>query len=60
MHQTVLRINKKSWSSGENYHVGMKGLDITLSHKPGWTLKTELGVDDHGHQSIRLWYEKVS
>lgn len=37
----------------------MKGLDVTFTHKPGWTIKTELTVDDHGHQAFHVWHEKV-
>lgn len=59
MHQTALRINKKSWSSGENYHVGMNGLDLTITHKPGWTIKTEVIVDKHGNAGLRVWHERV-
>jgi hypothetical protein len=59
MHQTVLRINKKSWSSGTDYHVGMKGLDVTFTHKPGWTIKTEMIVDNQDHPGLRVWHERV-
>ena len=60
MHQTVLRINKKSWSAGTDYHVGMKGLDVTFTCKPGWVIKTEiLGVDDQGHTNFRVYNEKI-
>jgi hypothetical protein len=57
-HNTALRINKKSWSSGQDYHVGMKGLDLTITHKPGWTIKTELIIDEHGHAGLHVWHEK--
>lgn len=59
MHQTVLRINKKSWSSGTDYHVGMKGLDVTFTCKSGWTIKTEMVVDDQGHSGLRVYNERV-
>tara|TARA_B100002019_G_scaffold152399_1_gene131370 strand:+ start:236 stop:424 length:189 start_codon:yes stop_codon:yes gene_type:complete len=60
MHQTVLRINKKSFSNGNDYHVGMKGLDVTLTCKPGWIFKTEiLGVDDQGHTKLHVYSERV-
>jgi hypothetical protein len=58
MHQTVLRINKKSFNNGD-YYVGMKGLDVTFTHKPGWTIKTEMIVDDKGHPGLRVWHERV-
>lgn len=59
MHQTVLRINKKSFSNGTDYHVGMKGLDVTFTHKPGWTIKTMMFVGDQGHTSLRVWNERI-
>ena len=38
----------------------MKGLDVTFTHKPGWTIKTEmLGVDDQGHTNLRVYTERV-
>jgi hypothetical protein len=47
-------------SNGKDYHVGMKGLDVTFTHKPGWTIKTEmLGVDDQGHTNLRVYTERV-
>lgn len=59
-HETALKINKKSFSNGINYHVGMKGLDITVTHKPGWSIKTETLVDDQGHLGVHLWHEKIT
>ena len=59
-HNTVLKINKKSWSAGENYVVGMKGLDLTITHKPGWTIKTEMIVDNQGHPGLNVWHEKIT
>lgn len=59
-HLTALRINKKSKSFGENYHVGMQGLDVTFTHKPGWTIKTEMIVDNQGHYGLRVWHEKIN
>jgi len=59
MYQTALRINKKSFSNGENYHVGMKGLDVTFTHLDGWTIKTEMIVDDKGHSGLRVWHERT-
>ncbi len=58
MHLTALRINKKSFNNGD-YYVGMEGLDVTFTHKPGWTIKTEMIVDDKGHPGLRVWNEKV-
>ncbi len=57
MHLTALRINKKSFNNGD-YYVGMEGLDVTFTHKPGWTIKTEMIVDDKGHPGLRVWNEK--
>lgn len=37
----------------------MKGLDVTFTHKPGWTIKTEMIVDDKGHPGLRVWHERV-
>ena len=59
-HNTALKINKKSFSNGEDYHVGMKGLDLTITHKPGWAIKTELIVDEHGHLGLHVWHEKTT
>jgi len=58
-HLTALRINKKSWSSGSDYHVGMDGMDVTLTHKPGWTIKTEVIIDKYGNPGLRVWHERV-
>jgi hypothetical protein len=58
MHQTALRINKKSFNNGD-YYVGMKGLDVTFTHKPGWTIKTEMILDDLNNQGLRVWHERV-
>ena len=58
MHLTALRVNKKSFSNGD-YYVGMDGLDVTFTHKPGWTIKTEMIVDDKGHLGLRVWHERV-
>jgi len=59
-HECVLKFNKKSFSNGNNYHVGMKGLDITITHRPGWSIKTETLVDDQGHSGVHVWHEKIT
>jgi len=38
----------------------MKGLDITITHRPGWSIKTETLVDDQGHPGVHLWHEKIT
>ena len=53
-HHTVLRIKKKSWSSGSDYHVGQQSLETEFTVKPGWTIHTETFVDDKGHQGLRV------
>jgi hypothetical protein len=58
MHLTALRVNKKSFNNGD-YYVGMDGLDVTFTHKPGWTIKTEMIVDDKGHPGLRVWHDRV-
>jgi hypothetical protein len=58
MHLTALRINKKSFNNGD-YYVGMEGLDVTFTHKPGWTIKTEMIVGGKGHSGLRVWHERV-
>ncbi len=59
MYQTALRINKKSFSNGENYHIGMKGLDVTLTHLEGWTIKTEIIMNDKGNLGLHVWHERI-
>ena len=58
-HATALKINKKSFSNGEDYHVGMKGLDLMITHLPGWTIKTEIVSDEHGHLGLHVRHEKI-
>ena len=60
-HQTALKIIEKSWSSGANYHVGQKGLNMILTHKPGWITKTESFFDEaKGYYTTRIWLERTS
>ena len=37
----------------------MKGLDVTFTHLDGWTIKTEMVVDDKGHSGLRVWHERI-
>lgn len=39
MYNTVLRIKDKSFSNGQNFHVGMKGMEMEMTSIPGFTHK---------------------
>lgn len=59
-YETALKINKRSFSHGNDYHVGLKGLDLIVTHKSGWTIKTEKIVDNLGHEGLHVWHEKIT
>lgn len=39
MYNTVTKIKTKSFSNGQNFHVGMKGMEIEMTSIPGFTHK---------------------
>jgi hypothetical protein len=44
-HNTALKLVSKSFSNGENYHVGMKQLEGEITSIPGFIHKLETSVD---------------
>ena len=40
------------------YIVGQSGLDTTFTVQPGWIIKTETYINDHGYQALRVYTEK--
>jgi len=66
-HNSVLRINKKSWTAGledkskGNYTVGMKELEFDVTWKPQMQPELIAIVDEHGHQGwrIKITYQKI-
>ena len=57
-YQTVLKINEKSWSNGDTWHVGQKGIDATITWQPGWILKQEIITDKNGYPGLHIYFEK--
>ena len=56
---TVLKINKKSFSNNENFHVGNRGIEAEFTVKEGWTFQLEPFTDDQGHSGLRVTTRKL-
>ncbi len=59
-HSTVLKVNSDtcSFTQGEYYHVGMKGIAATITTQPGWTIKTETITDESGFNKVYIYTVK--
>ena len=53
-HHTVLKIKKKSWSSSPDYHVGQNSLEAEFTVQSGWTIQTEMFIDDKGNRGLKV------
>jgi len=58
-YQTVLKINEKSWSRGDSWHVGQKGIDALFTWQPGWVPKLEFTTDANGYPALHVYFEKL-
>jgi len=56
---TVLKINKKSFSNSENFHVGNLGIEAEFTVKEGWAFQLEPFTDVAGHAGLRVTTRKL-
>ena len=56
-YQSVIRIKDKSFSQGENFHVGMNRLEAEITWKKGRQPRFIPFVDNQGHQGMKVIIE---